>query len=388
MLVAAEPSGDALGAALAAELRRDPGLRVTGVGGPLMAAEGIDSPFDIAPLSVLGITDALRAYPMVLRRVRDTVRLAGREAPDVVVLIDSWGFNLRLARALKSMKPAPIIIKYVAPQVWATRPGRARTLAQVTDRLLTIHAFDAPWFEAAGLPVTFVGNPALQRDFSQADGAAFRRSLGIGLDQPLLLLLPGSRRGEVERLMGPFGEAVDQLRAQYPGLQVVLAAADSQTPRIRAQLASWRRSVHLVEGEATRLAAMRAATIALACSGTVTTELALAGCPIVVAYRMGALTHAVAKLLIRTPYITLFNVAAQAFIAPELVQYACTGRALAREVIRRLENPQLCADQAAGQSAALELMRGGVKNPTKAAADAVLEAARSRSPALGAGSET
>ena len=140
-----------------------------------MAAQGIVSPFSIHDLAVLGVSDALRAYPLVLRRAGETARLAAREQPDAVVLIDSWGFMLRVARRLRKLKTPPILIKYVAPQVWATRPGRARTLARTVDHLLTIHSFDAPAFTAEGLATTFVGNPVLNRDFSQADGARFRQ---------------------------------------------------------------------------------------------------------------------------------------------------------------------------------------------------------------------
>ena len=337
-----------------------------------MASQGIASPFSIQDLAVLGVSDALRAYPLVLRRAEATARLAAREQPDAVVLIDSWGFMLRVARRLRKLRKPPILIKYVAPQVWATRPGRARTLARTVDHLLTIHSFDAPAFTAEGLATTFVGNPVLNRDFSQADGARFRQQRGIGPDAALLLLLPGSRRGEVERLMPVFLKAVGVLRQADPSLCIGVVAADSQTDTINQALASWPHPIHRIDGEADRLDAMRAATVAVACSGTVTTELALAGCPMVVAYRVGALTYAVAKRLIRTPYITLFNVAAQTLIAPELVQDACTGEALAREVSLRLRDPGLREDQIFQQTSAVSRMRGGVQDPADAAASAVI----------------
>ena len=374
MLVAAEASGDALGGALAGALRARLGadLRLIGVGGPRMSEQGISSPFEITALSVLGVVDALRAYPTVLRLARRTAELARREKPDGVVLIDSWGFNLRVARRLRQIRPRPILIKYVAPQVWATRPGRARTLAMAVDHLLTIHVFDAPYFESQGLAVTFVGNPALQRDFSQADASGLRARIGAMPEQPVLLLLPGSRRGEVDRLLPPFEEAVARLRSERPRLRILLAPADAFADEIKARVAVWRYPVDIVEGEAGRSAAMRAATVALACSGTVTTELALAGCPMVVAYRLGPITHAVVKRLIRTRYITLFNVAAQAFVAPEMVQEACTGESLAREVALRLDDPALRVRQVAAQTAALALMKGGIDDPIGAAADAIV----------------
>ncbi|MDB5483374.1 MAG: lpxB [Caulobacteraceae bacterium] len=374
MLVAVEPSGDSLGAALAAALRRrlGRGLRLVGVGGPLMAAQGLASPFDPSALAVVGVFNALAAYPEVLRRARETAAIAGAQQPDAAVLIDAWGFNLRVAHRLRGVVPSLPLIKYVAPQVWATRPGRARTLARTVDCLLTIHSFDAPWFEAEGLPTTFVGNPALNRDFSTADPEGFRAAIGAGPADRILLVLPGSRAGEVDRLTPVFGEAVRRLTAERPDLRVALGVADGMADRVKARLASWPRRPHLVEGEAARVSAMRAATVALACSGTVTTELALAGCPMVVGYKLGPLTHPVAKVLIRTRYITLFNVAAQAFVAPERVQGACRGDVLAADLARLLDDAPAREAQVAAQTAALEIMRGGVVDPIGAAADAVV----------------
>jgi lipid-A-disaccharide synthase len=372
MLVAAEASGDDRGAGLARALRARLGdkVRFVGVGGARMAAEGVESPFNIAELSILGLLEGLLAYRKVVARVEDTVALARREKPDVVVLIDSWGFTLRVAQQLRKLDPKLPLIKYVAPQVWATRPGRAKTLAATVDHLLSIHVFDAPYFEAEGLPVTFVGNSALTLDFSQADGARLRGQLGISPDAPVLLVLPGSRPGEISRILPPFADAVAILKAQRPDLEVVIPAAPTVAEAVKAQASAW---AHVVEGEGAKLDAMMAATVAMACSGTVTTELALAGVPMVVGYRLGAMTHAILKRLIRTPYITLFNIAAKDFVAPELVQDDCNGPALAREVARRLDDPQLREQQIAAQTAALAKMGRGGPDPSVMAADTVLK---------------
>jgi lipid-A-disaccharide synthase len=337
-----------------------------------MAAQGIVSPVDVSALGVMGIFDALRAYPAVLRLASRTAELAAREKPDAAVLIDSWGFNLRVARRIRARSPATRLIKYVAPQVWATRPGRARTLARAVDSLLTIHSFDAKYFEAEGLPVTFVGNPALQRDFSQADPESVIGALGAAEEDPILLLLPGSRRGEVDRLLPRFREAVERLKKEWPELHIIAAPAESVADRVRGHLSSWQTPVRIFEGENQKLSSMRAATVAMACSGTVTTELAIAGCPMVVAYRLGPLTAAVAQLLIRTRYITLFNVAARRMVAPELVQKACSGPALAREVSRLLSDAALRNRQIADQTVALEVMRGGIWDAAGAAADMII----------------
>ncbi|HEY1878742.1 MAG TPA: lipid-A-disaccharide synthase [Caulobacteraceae bacterium] len=371
MLVAAEPSGDALGAALAEALQSNADVRLIGVGGPLMGRRGIVSPFDITPLSVLGVFDALAAYPVVKRRALEVGEMAARERPDAVVLIDSWGFNLRVAHAIRQRLPGARLIKYVGPQVWATRPGRARTLAKAVDHLLTIHSFDAPWFERARLATTFVGNPVLAAPQGGGDPARIRARIGAAPDDPVLVVAPGSRRGEVERLMGPFGEAVRRLSADRTALKTVILAADAVAGLVAARAVNWK-STPLIVGEAERQDAMAAATAALACSGTVTTEFALAGAPMVVAYRLDPPTAAIAKMLIRTSFITLMNVAAGREIAPEFVQGACTGRRLAAALAPLLDDPSARAQQSAAQSEALTLMRGGIHNPAGAAARAVM----------------
>ncbi len=375
MLVAAEASGDDRGAGLAQALRRrlGEGVRFVGVGGQRMAAEGVDSPFDISEISILGLAEGLMAYPRILRRVNDTVAVAARENPDVAILIDSWGFTIRVARRLRQAHPDLPLVKYVGPQVWATRPGRARTLARAVDHLLTIHAFDAPFFEAEGLPVTFVGNAALSLDFSTADAGRLRAQIGAGPDDPILLVLPGSRPSEIDRMLPPFEAAIRLLKAERPGLHVVVNAASTVADAVRSRVAGWPHRAHVVEGETAKLDAMKAATVALACSGTVTTELALAGAPMVVAYRLGPVTYALLKRLIRTRFITLFNIAAQAFVAPELIQADCNGPALAREVALRLDDPALRQGQVAAQSAALDRMGRGGPDPSDAAAAAVLD---------------
>jgi lipid-A-disaccharide synthase len=375
MLVAAEASGDALGANLAQALRRRLGQDVSfvGVGGPRLAEQGVASPFDIAQLSILGVAEAVKAYGRVKARVRDAIALAEREKPDAAVLIDSWGFTLRVAQGLKRALPGLPVIKYVGPQVWASRPGRARTLAKAVDHLLAIHVFDAPIFEAAGLRTTFVGNPALSTDFTQADGARFRSAIGARPDQPVLLVLPGSRPREIERLGPPFAEAVGLLARERPDLIAVVPMAETVAERVKAEVAAWPVAVRLIAGEAAKRDAMKGSTVALACSGTVSTELALAGCPMVIAYRVDAPTYWVARRIVRTKFATLFNIAMQEFVAPEFIQDDCTGERLAAAVAARLDDPVLRDRQIAAQFDALDRMGRGGPDPSERAADALVE---------------
>jgi lipid-A-disaccharide synthase len=381
MLVAAEASGDALGGELARALKRrlgEEGVRFVGVGGERMAREGVASPFDISQLSVLGAIEGIRAYPRVVARADETAALAAREKPDIAVLIDSWGFTLRVAQRLRKQNRDLPLVKYVGPQVWATRPGRARTLARTVDRLLAIHAFDAPHFEAAGLKTTFVGNPSLARDFSAADPARLRAHIGAGPDDPILLMLPGSRPAEIGRVMPPFQDAAARLLAERPALRVVAPAAATVAGEVKARLAAWPHRADVIEGDGLKYDAMKAATVALACSGTVTTELALAGCPMVVGYRVAPITYVVARMIIRTRYITLLNIAAGAAVAPEFIQRDCNGPALAKALAERLDDADLRARQIAAQNAALAKIGRGQPDPSERAAEAIVEMLRAR----------
>jgi len=382
MLVAAEASGDVLGAGLARALRARLGPDVTfvGVGGPRMAEEGVASPFDIADLSVLGWLEGLKAYGIVKRRVADTATLAVAERPDAAVLIDSWGFTIRVAQAIRAALPDVPLIKYVGPQVWASRPGRAKTLAASVDHLLALYAFDAPWFEREGLSTTVVGSQALHVDMSGADAAAFRARRGVAPDAPLLLVLPGSRPSEI-RLMTPVYEAaVARLKRQDPSLEIAVVAAGTVADDVTARVAAWPFRAHLVP-ESEKYAAMKAATVALATSGTVSTELALAGVPMVIAYRFQPLSYAIMKPFFTGKYATLFNHAADEQIAPELIQNDATPEKVAAEVGRLLADPEARVDQAAGQTAALDLMGHGAADPSKLAADAVLRVIASKAAA-------
>ena len=373
MLVAAEASGDVLGAGLAKALKARLGADVVfvGVGGPRMAEQGVQSPFDISELSVLGWIEGLKAYSIVRRRVADTAALAVAEKPDAVVLIDSWGFTIRVAKALRAALQGVPLIKYVGPQVWASRPGRAKTLAASVDHLLALYAFDAPWFEREGLATTVVGSQALHVDMGGADPAAFRASRGIAPDSRLLVVLPGSRPSEV-RLMTPVYEAaVAKLKAADPSLDVAVVAAGTVAADVTARVASWPFRAHVV-GEDQKYPAMRAATVALATSGTVSTELALAGAPMVIAYRFQPLSYAIMKPFFTGKYATLFNHAADEEIARELIQNDATPDKVAAEVGRLLADPAARADQSARQTAALDLMGRGGRDPSEIAADAVL----------------
>ncbi len=375
-LVAAESSGDSLGAELAAALKRQrPDIRLAGVGGAKMAGEEIESPFDIADLSVLGYVEGIMAYRRVVRRAEEAAAEAVAKGADIAVLIDSWGFTLRVAQRIRAKNPDMKLIKYVGPQVWATRPGRAKTLAATVDQLLTIHPFDAPLFEREGLPTRFVGNPALWRGSDEGDGPQFRKRYGVGDDERLLLVLFGSRRAEIERLFEPFADALKRLKRERPNLCIAAPLADSVAPLLREKIAAEPGLEEVIPvPESERYDAFAASDAALACSGTITSELALASVPAVVGYKLAPVTWALAKILMRAPYISLVNIAANEELMPELVQFQCTGVALAEAAAPLFDDPdKRTARKQALRAVALK-MKGEGDPPAERAARAVLDA--------------
>lgn len=378
-LVAAEPSGDALAADLIDALRAArPDVEIAGVGGSEMAARGVHSPFDIAELSVFGLFDGLKIINLVHQRAEETAEAAAAFGADAVVLIDSWGFMLRAAWKLAERLPDVPRIKYVAPQVFAARRGRARVTAETFDHLLAIHPFDAPYFEPHGLDVTFVGNPALERDLS-GDGPGFRARHGVAPDDALLLVLLGSRRSELSRLFPRFADAARRLRAERPQMRLATVLSPSIAEEARALIANEPGLEDLLVAEAgERRDAYHAADVVLACSGTVTLELARIGTPTVTAYRLGWLAWAAARFfLMKAKYISLANLAADEMLIPEYVQTRCTGEKLASAVSALLDDPERRA-ALSDRLRAVTAQMAGATRPSREAAAAVLKIAAAK----------
>ncbi|MES1203731.1 MAG: lipid-A-disaccharide synthase [Pseudomonadota bacterium] len=372
-LVAGETSGDALGAELITALRAQADdLEFAGVGGPAMAALGVPSLADISALAVLGLVEGLKAYPRVKRAVDETAAAAASFKPDIAVLIDSWGFTSRVAQRLRRDMPGVKLVKYIGPQVWATRPGRAKTLAGLVDHLICIHDFEAPFYRPFGLPVTVSGAPALSR-VKRGDAAAFRARHALRAGEEILLLLPGSRRAEIENIAPVLEQAAARLCETRPGLLVVCLAAPSIAELLRQRSAAWPFPHKLVLDEREKEDVFAAASVALAASGTVTTEVALQGAPVVVGYKIGWITWAIARLfLLRTRFITLMNVAAGREVAPEFVQTRFTANNIIRAAAPLLDDAQARAHQIELQEAALDKMGRGGRPAAEIAAEAVL----------------
>jgi lipid-A-disaccharide synthase len=371
-LVAAEASGDALGADLVRALKeRDAALDIQGVGGPLMAEQGVPSQSDIKGLAILGFIDGLLAYSRVKRAVAATVDAILKAKPDVVVLIDSWGFTLRVAQGVRAAAPHIKLVKYIGPQVWATRPGRAKTLAAAVDHLICIHDFEVPFYEPYGLDCTVCGHPALGR-YKPGDGAALRARQGFTASEKIILVLPGSRTAEIRRV-GPTLWRAAELLDRGRDVRILAVAASGVRNRVIAQAPA---AVRILD-EREKEDAFAAATVALAASGTVTTEVALQGTPLVIGYRLGWITWAVARaFLFKAKYATLMNVAADAEVAPEFLQTRFTAENMASAAAILLDDPAAREEQVRRQDEALEKMGRGGRPSAEIAADTVLQVMR------------
>lgn len=375
-LVAAEDSGDALGADVIDALRAaDPRVRISGIGGGKMRERGVASDVDMSGLAVLGFVDGLKAFDRVKRAVDAAGEAIALADPDAVVLIDSWGFMWRLARYLKERGARAKRIKLIGPQVWATRPGRAQVLAQWCDHLLCIHAFEQPFYERYGLPTTVIGNPALHR-LQKGNADRFRTANNIPAGKKIVGLLPGSRRSEIRRVAPTLVAACERLTHSHEDRVVVCVAAESVETEIRQIARAWKFPHVISAGEGEKADAFAAMEVAVACSGTVTTELAAQGAAIVVGYKLGWVTWAIARLfLMRSKFITLLNVAAGREVAPEFVQTRFTPAKVAAAAERLLSDPKALDTQRRGQAEALKLMAGSGRPAAEIAAETILKLA-------------
>lgn len=371
-IVAGEASGDALGGRLMAGLKRlaDRPVEFHGIGGTQMQAEGLSSLFPMQELSVMGLVEILPHARQLLRRLDETAADIRRVRPDAIITIDAPGFNRRL---VDRVRPRSIPrIHYVAPTVWAWRPKRALKFKARFDRLLALLPFEPPWFEKVGLDCRFVGHSVLESGADKGDGAAFRMRHGLAEGTPLLCLLPGSRRGEITRLLPDFTEAVHLLGQRRPGLQVAIPIAPGVTDMVRQATAGWSTPPILVEGAAEKFDCMAACDAALAASGTVALELALARAPTVIAYKLPAITYAIVKSLVTVDFAHLLNIMARQAIVPEHIQGDCRPALLAADLDRLMG--QAGADQVdALQPYLQQLWPPGGELPSEAAARAVLE---------------
>lgn len=341
-LIAGEPSGDALGAALMAGLKElQPDVDFAGVGGPLMQAQGLDSQFPMDELSVMGLAEVLPKYRALKRRIAECAEAVLAQKPDALITIDSPDFCLRVAKIVKAQSNTRTI-HYVAPSVWAWREGRAAKMARVIDHVLALLPFEPPLMQAAGMGCDFVGHPVVSEPQATPEQAQdFRARHGIN-DAPLMLALPGSRRGEVERLMPVFGETIRQLQGDRPDLRIVLPAAPSVAMRVQELAADWPTPPLVLDAAdlPEKRAAFAAADVALAASGTVSLELAAANTPMVIAYDMNWLSRILIGRMLKVDTVTLVNLVSETRVVPEFLGKNCVPEKIAHGVLEVLNNPE------------------------------------------------
>lgn len=376
-VVAGEHSGDALGGKLMEVLNRrlSGRVRFLGVGGEMMSRQGLVSQFPLEDVAVMGPMSILARLPRLVRRVYQTVDSALRADPDMVVIIDSPEFTHPIAKRIRRKRPDIPIVDYVSPTVWAWRPGRSRKMRGYVDHLLALLPFEPEAHARLGGPTTtYVGHPLIER-FDWLEGLepnVLRERLGIAPEREVLLVLPGSRTSEVTRLIEPFGEAVGLLAARGKSFDVVIPVVEGVRGLVEAAVDSWPVSVHLVTGDADKFMAFKMARCALAASGTVTLELALAGTPMAVAYKVDKVA-AQLRFLVKVPSVVLANLVLDETAFPEYLQEDCAPEKLADalDVLMR-ETPE--------RSRQLEALRripdkmrveGG--SPSEAAAQVVID---------------
>ena len=373
-LVAAEASGDAMGADVIDALRRTaPQIRISGIGGELMRERGVSSDVDMSGLAVIGLIEGLKAYGRVKKAVEDAADVIASADPDSVVLIDSWGFMWRLARALKLRGVRAKRIKLIGPQVWATRPGRARVLAQWVDHLLCIHPFEQPFYKPWGLPTTVIGNPALHR-LPKGDSSAFRTRHGISTNADIVGLLPGSRRAELRSVAPTLFAAVKRVTEGNASRQVVCMVAPSVASEVESLAGQHPGKVILVRNEAEKADAFASMKVAIACSGTVTTELAAQGAAVVTGYKLGWITWALLRgIMFKARFTSLINNAVDREVIPEFIQTRFKDKLIGDAAELRLTDASVLQAQLEDQREAIRIMAGTGRPSAEIAAETILD---------------
>lgn len=373
-LVAGEESGDRLGAALMLALRdRCQGrVRFSGVGGQHMAERGLTSLFPLGDLAIMGFSAIPASLPKIIGRVREAAAAAIAARPDVVVIIDSPEFTHRVARRVRARAPSIPIVDYVSPSVWAWRPGRARVMRGYIDHVLALLPFEpAAMQRLGGPPCSYVGHPLIERaaDF-RPDAEEARRRLA---DPPLLLVLPGSRSGEIRRLSRMFGETLAIVAAQAGALEVAVPAVDRLADQVRAATASWPVAVRVVTDPAEKYRAFRTARAALTKSGTSTIELAIAGVPMVAAYKVSRLEEIIGRLFVRVPSYILANLVVGESVVPEFLQDYGSPKILAAALLPLLSDSPERRRQTEAFRRLDAIMEIGTARPSDRAAAIVMD---------------
>lgn len=366
-VIAGEASGDKLGAALMTGLASlVPDITFDGVGGPLMQAQGLQSRFPMDELSVMGVAEILPKYRALKARVHDMAQAVLDTKPDVLVTIDSPDFGLRVAKLVKAGSDIRCV-HYVAPTVWAWRPNRAAKMAKHIDQVLALFPFEPPFMQAAGMRCDFVGHPVVTDPMATPDQAASWYG-----DGPLIMLLPGSRRGEVSRLLPRFGEVAALITARHPTARFAIPTTANVTQIVRDTVADWDVPVQVLDADQrdAKAGLFAAADMAVAASGTVSLELAANTTPMVIAYDMAWLSRVIISRMLLVDTVTLVNLVSDTRVIPEFIGKDCEPAAIADAALAVLDDP---SGQMAAMVTTMERLGQGGDAPGLRAARAVLD---------------
>ena len=372
-LIAGEPSGDLIGARLIDALNKRVGgrFRVTGIGGEAMESAGLQSRFPISDIAVMGLVEIIPRIPLIKRRMRETIAQIKQDQPAIVVSIDVPGFCYDVWKALRG-SGIPIV-HYVAPTVWAWRPGRAKKFARELHHLMALLPFEPPYFEKEGLDCTFVGHPVLEGGADKGDGARFRQQHGIASGDTAICVLPGSRSGELKRMAEVFRQSAATIAEKYPDAVFVFPTVSYLSETVTEIARPWPGRTVVVSSVSEKFDAMQACNVAMAASGTVSLELAMARVPHIVAYQMNALTVRIVKLLhgMNQKFVNLVNILLDREIIPEFIQERCRSDLIADYMCKLLDDPEAREEQAKSIDSALSMLRPASGSPSDAAASVV-----------------
>ena len=323
-LIAGEPSGDMLGARLMRALKeKDENISFLGVGGDNMQKEGLNSLFDITDLAIMGLVEVIPSIPKVLRHIKNTVNDIIEKKPDIVITIDSWSFSARIHKKLRKLGIKVTQLHYVAPQVWAWKKKRAKTMYKYIDHLLTLFPNEPKYFTPYNLSTDFVGHPAIESSMINIDTCSFKEKYHIKDNQKIVLILPGSRHNEVANLLPSFIETANKLKENDKNLFFILPTVKTVEKRVRNMLETLNSDILVLTTQEERYQASRLASLAIAASGTVALELAIISVPHLVAYKVPSLTAFIARHFTNIKYVNLTNILLDKPIVPELLQEEC-----------------------------------------------------------------
>ena len=379
-LIAGEPSGDALGARLMASIRRkDKKAEFFGVGGDSMQTQGLKSLFNIRELAVMGLAEVIPSIPKILQRIKQTVQNIIDTQPDVIITVDSWSFSARIHKKLRALKTGIPQVHYVAPQVWAWKKKRARTMYKYIDLLLTLFPNEPKYFLPYNLPTVFVGHPVIESVIVNGNNKGeFRAKHNITSSQRIMLILPGSRRNEVERLLPVFLQAAAKLRQKHPELIFVIPTVSTVADKVKSAVQETNLPIIVVEGEQERRNAFQDADVAMAASGTVALELAIVDVPHIIAYKVPKLTEWIARHFIHIQYVNLTNILLGKEYVPELLQQDCTVENILYYCEKFLAQEQPYQKQMEGFAKIRKLLGMGEQTPSDNARDAIMDIIKQR----------